>query len=171
MTVDFLSHNWALTSPLTVKVTVYSTFESVLEIGRVKEYARNTWSLARCLTAFSAPSRSCQSICLSPYPPPPWTFLNSLLVHCPQEVMLDHALRTVSFIADIGEVLVLMARQTPEEQTNQVALKPSQILASVGTAQTDHKNIKITCHVFQSPEVWSNAFVYLFTCVFLNYET
>lgn len=71
MTVDFLSHNWALTSPLTVKVTVYSTFESVLEIGRVKEYARNTWSLARCLTAFSAPSRSCQSICLSPYPPPP----------------------------------------------------------------------------------------------------
>ena len=67
--------------------------------------------------------------------------------------MLDHALRTVSFIADIGEVLVLMARQTPEEQTNQVALKPSQILASVGTAQTDHKNIKITCHVFESSEV------------------
>ena len=67
--------------------------------------------------------------------------------------MLDHALRTVSFIADIGDVLVLMARQPPEEHTSQVALKPSQILASVGSAQTDHKAIKITCHVFQSPEV------------------
>ena len=67
--------------------------------------------------------------------------------------MLDHALRTVSFIADIGDVLVLMVRQAPEEHTSQVALKPSQILASVGSAQTDHKAIKITCHVFQSPEV------------------
>ncbi|KAK2567271.1 Amyloid-beta A4 precursor protein-binding family A member 2 [Acropora cervicornis] len=69
-----------------------------------------------------------------------------------KEVMLDHALRTVSFIADIGDVLVLMARNLPEEHTNQVALKPTQILATVGSAQTDHKNIKITCHVFQSPE-------------------
>ena len=85
--------------------------------------------------------------------------------------MLDHALRTVSFIADIGEVLVLMARQPPEEQTNQAPQKPSQILASVGTAQTDHKNIKITCHVFQSPEVWSNALVYLFMRAILSYET
>jgi len=67
--------------------------------------------------------------------------------------MLDHALRTVSFIADIGDVLVLMARQPPEEHHNQEVVKPSQILASVGTAQTDHKNIKITCHVFQAPEV------------------
>ena len=73
--------------------------------------------------------------------------------------MLDHALRTVSFIADIGDVLVLMARQLPEEHSSQVALKPSQILASVGTAQTDHKNIKITCHVFQAPEVCPNAFI------------
>ncbi|XP_067036053.1 uncharacterized protein [Acropora muricata] len=69
-----------------------------------------------------------------------------------KEVMLDHALRTVSFIADIGDVLVLMARNLPEEHTNQVALKPTQILATVGSAQTDHKNIKITCHVFQSAE-------------------
>ena len=75
--------------------------------------------------------------------------------------MLDHALRTVSFIADIGDVLVLMARQPPEEQTNKEVLKPSQILASVGTAQTDHKNIKITCHVFQAPEVCSSNVVHV----------
>ena len=43
VTVDFLSHNRAVTnSPLTVKVTVYSTFESVLEIGRLTEYTWNT---------------------------------------------------------------------------------------------------------------------------------
>ena len=77
--------------------------------------------------------------------------------------MLDHALRTVSFIADIGDVLVLMARQPPEEQTNKEVLKPSQILASVGTAQTDHKNIKITCHVFQAPEVCPRNVVHVLT--------
>ncbi|XP_022781849.1 dentin sialophosphoprotein-like isoform X2 [Stylophora pistillata] len=69
-----------------------------------------------------------------------------------KEVMLDHSLRSVSFIADIGDVLVLMARQQAEERANKEVLKPSQILASVGTAQTDHKNVKITCHVFQAPE-------------------
>ena len=73
--------------------------------------------------------------------------------------MLDHVLRSVSFIADIGDVLVLMARQLPDEQANPEVMKPSQILASVGTAQTDHKNIKITCHVFQSPEVSCRSFV------------
>lgn len=84
-------------------------------------------------------------------------FKNRSSPSSPQEVMLDHALRTISFIADIGEVLVIMARQPPEEQSNQGPLKPSQILASVGTAQTDHKNIKITCHVFQSSEVCQDA--------------
>ena len=83
----------------------------------------------------------------------------------PQEVMLDHALRTVSFIADIGDVLVLMARQPPEEHHTQEVLKPSQILASVGTAQTDHKNIKITCHVFQAPEVCSTKIGHFARCL------
>ena len=85
----------------------------------------------------------------------------------PQEVMLDHALRTVSFIADIGDVLVLMARQPPEEHHTQEVLKPSQILASVGTAQTDHKNIKITCHVFQAPEVCSTKIGHFTRCLVL----
>ena len=85
--------------------------------------------------------------------------------------MLDHALRTVSFIADIGEVLVIMARQPPEEQSNQVPLKPSQILASVGTAQTDHNNIKITCHVFQSPEVCQDACRWKFVFVSLRFSS
>ncbi|EDO37650.1 predicted protein, partial [Nematostella vectensis] len=70
------------------------------------------------------------------------------------EVMMDHALRTVSFIADIGDVMVLMARRPPGEQENPLETKPSaqQILASVGKAETDPKMIKITCHVFQADE-------------------
>lgn len=78
--------------------------------------------------------------------------------------MLDHSLRSVSFIADIGDVLVLMARQQSEERANKEVLKPSQILASVGTAQTDHKNVKITCHVFQAPEVSPKYIIYLQRC-------
>ncbi|XP_032233970.1 uncharacterized protein LOC5509154 isoform X2 [Nematostella vectensis] len=71
-----------------------------------------------------------------------------------KEVMMDHALRTVSFIADIGDVMVLMARRPPGEQENPLETKPSaqQILASVGKAETDPKMIKITCHVFQADE-------------------
>jgi hypothetical protein len=30
-----------------------------------------------------------------------------------QEIMMDHALRTISYIADIGELLVIMARRRP----------------------------------------------------------
>ena len=69
--------------------------------------------------------------------------------------MMDHALRTVSFIADIGDVLVLMARRPPGNNENVLETKPSasQILASVAKAETDPKMIKITCHVFQAPEV------------------
>ncbi|XP_031572574.1 uncharacterized protein LOC116306634 isoform X2 [Actinia tenebrosa] len=71
-----------------------------------------------------------------------------------KEIMMDHALRTVSFIADIGDVLVLMARRPPGDNENILETKPSstQILASVAKAETDPKMIKITCHVFQAPE-------------------
>lgn len=30
-----------------------------------------------------------------------------------QEIMMDHALRTISYIADIGDLLVIMARRRP----------------------------------------------------------
>ena len=67
--------------------------------------------------------------------------------------MLDHALRTVSFIADIGDLLVLMVRQTPGDgQDVNASPKPSQILASLSATQTDRKLIKVTCHVFQCAE-------------------
>jgi len=56
-----------------------------------------------------------------------------------QEIMMDHALRTISYIADIGDLVVLMARRRPipsdECDESKVPLPP-----------------KMICHVFESEE-------------------
>uniref|UniRef100_A0A8C2VHJ4 Amyloid-beta A4 precursor protein-binding family A member 3 n=1 Tax=Chinchilla lanigera TaxID=34839 RepID=A0A8C2VHJ4_CHILA len=55
-----------------------------------------------------------------------------------QEAMMDHALQTISYIADIGPVLVLMARR-------RLARKPR--------AQDHHRSLyKMLCHVFHSED-------------------
>ncbi|XP_063433167.1 uncharacterized protein LOC134715144 isoform X9 [Mytilus trossulus] len=56
-----------------------------------------------------------------------------------QEIMMDHALRTISYIADIGDILVIMARR--------------RILSSPGDdSLRKKKQAKILCHVFESDE-------------------
>ncbi|XP_004632764.1 amyloid-beta A4 precursor protein-binding family A member 3 [Octodon degus] len=55
-----------------------------------------------------------------------------------QEAMMDHALQTISYIADIGPVLVLMARR-------RLARKP-------GTQDRDRCLYKMLCHVFHSED-------------------
>ncbi|XP_052100297.1 uncharacterized protein LOC127734454 isoform X9 [Mytilus californianus] len=56
-----------------------------------------------------------------------------------QEIMMDHALRTISYIADIGDILVIMARR--------------RILSSPGEdSLRKKKQAKILCHVFESDE-------------------
>ncbi|XP_064609713.1 uncharacterized protein LOC135473760 isoform X2 [Liolophura sinensis] len=56
-----------------------------------------------------------------------------------QEIMMDHALRTISYIADIGDILVIMARR--------------RIIASPDGEPLRRKNQqKILCHVFESEE-------------------
>ncbi|KAM5237853.1 amyloid-beta A4 precursor protein-binding family A member 3 [Ctenodactylus gundi] len=55
-----------------------------------------------------------------------------------QEAMMDHALRTVSYIADIGSVLVLMARR-------RLARRP-------GSQDHDRHLYKMVCHVFHSED-------------------
>jgi len=57
-----------------------------------------------------------------------------------KEIMMDHALRTISYIADIGDLVVLMARrrmitQDGEDPTTKIAKTP-----------------KMVCHVFESEE-------------------
>ena len=52
--------------------------------------------------------------------------------------MMDHALRTISYIADIGDLVVLMARRRmlPTDDPNSLQKQP-----------------KMICHVFESDEV------------------
>ena len=51
---------------------------------------------------------------------------------------MDHALRTISYIADIGELLVIMARRRPT---------PTDDVQVIGSTP------KMICHVFESEEV------------------
>ena len=57
-----------------------------------------------------------------------------------QEIMMDHALRTISYIADIGDLVVLMARRRFMPQDDDSDSKLS-------------RTPKMICHVFQSEEV------------------
>lgn len=53
--------------------------------------------------------------------------------------MMDHALRTISYIADIGDLVVLMARR--------------RVLPTDDTGNNIQKTPKMICHVFESDEV------------------
>ncbi|XP_049732352.1 amyloid-beta A4 precursor protein-binding family A member 3 [Elephas maximus indicus] len=55
-----------------------------------------------------------------------------------QEAMMDHALQTISYIADIGSVLVLMARR-------RLARRPMPL-------DRNRRLYKMTCHVFHSED-------------------
>uniref|UniRef100_A0AC34RK60 Uncharacterized protein n=1 Tax=Panagrolaimus sp. JU765 TaxID=591449 RepID=A0AC34RK60_9BILA len=58
-----------------------------------------------------------------------------------QDILMDHALRSISYIADIGDVVVLMARRMPQ--------------GSTGSDEEDsevRKTPRVVCHVFESDE-------------------
>ncbi|KAF4521250.1 hypothetical protein B566_EDAN008451, partial [Ephemera danica] len=56
-----------------------------------------------------------------------------------KEIMMDHALRTISYIADIGDLVVLMARRRYVPQ-------------DVEEAPKINRTPKMICHVFESDE-------------------
>lgn len=56
-----------------------------------------------------------------------------------QEIMMDHTLRTISYIADIGDILVIMARR-------RILTSPDDML------MRRRRQAKIICHVFESEE-------------------
>lgn len=62
-----------------------------------------------------------------------------------QEIMMDHALRTISYIADIGDLVVLMARRrfVPHDMDE---------------APKINRTPKMICHVFESEEVGNMYF-------------
>ncbi|XP_072138021.1 amyloid-beta A4 precursor protein-binding family A member 2 [Mobula birostris] len=63
-----------------------------------------------------------------------------------QEPMMDHALRTISYIADIGNIVVLMARRRVPRATSQDCIE-----TTPGT-QEAKKQYKMVCHVFESED-------------------
>lgn len=64
-----------------------------------------------------------------------------------QETMMDHALRTISYIADIGNIVVLMARRRMPRTASQDCIE------TTPGAQEGKKQYKMICHVFESEDV------------------
>ena len=88
---------------------------------------------------------------------------------------MDHALRTISYIADIGDLLVIMARRGPLGGTSppreQRATSPHASAqqqgggggeggakAAAAAAAQQQSQTKICCHVFESDEVQTGSF-------------
>lgn len=73
--------------------------------------------------------------------------------------MMDHPLRTISYIADIGNIVVLMARRRmprPDSQENVEASDPG---------QESKRQYKMICHVFESEDVSPKSKLYdVFAC-------
>lgn len=72
---------------------------------------------------------------------------------------MDHPLRTISYIADIGNIVVLMARRRmprPDSQENVEASDPG---------QDSKRQYKMICHVFESEDVSDSVTIYnVFAC-------
>lgn len=60
---------------------------------------------------------------------------------------MDHALRTISYIADIGNIVVLMARRRMPRAASQ------DCIATTPGAPEGKKQYKMICHVFESEDV------------------
>ncbi|XP_061102812.1 amyloid-beta A4 precursor protein-binding family A member 2-like isoform X2 [Conger conger] len=63
-----------------------------------------------------------------------------------QETMMDNALRTISYIADIGNIVVLMARRRMPRTASQDCIE-----TTPGTTD-GKKQYKMICHVFESED-------------------
>ncbi|XP_056323523.1 amyloid-beta A4 precursor protein-binding family A member 1 isoform X1 [Danio aesculapii] len=70
-----------------------------------------------------------------------------------QDTMMDHPLRTISYIADIGNMVVLMARRKMiRSQSAQENLDTAET-QHTNPARDDRRQYKMICHVFESEDV------------------
>jgi len=67
-----------------------------------------------------------------------------------EDVMMDHALRTVCFICDMGNILVLMARRLTSDQVADMSVERGKpiTLANI-VAEREKRTSKNICHVFE----------------------
>ncbi|XP_029367158.1 amyloid-beta A4 precursor protein-binding family A member 1 isoform X2 [Echeneis naucrates] len=63
-----------------------------------------------------------------------------------QDTMMDHLLRTISYIADIGNIVVLMARRKMSRPDSQENMEASDL------GQDSKRQYKMICHVFESED-------------------
>ncbi|KAJ3594291.1 hypothetical protein NHX12_006622, partial [Muraenolepis orangiensis] len=68
------------------------------------------------------------------------------------ETMMDNALRTISYIADIGNIVVLMARRRMPRTASQDCIE------TTPGAPEAKKQYKMICHVFESEDAFSVAY-------------
>lgn len=64
-----------------------------------------------------------------------------------QEAMMDHALQMISYIADIGDIVVLMARRKRKVQDGDTASN-----SSSSSSSASQKKCLMICHVFSSED-------------------
>ena len=70
-----------------------------------------------------------------------------------EDVMLDHALRTVCFICDIGDILVLMSRRLTTEMPDlNLDAGDTKSLSDI-LAEREKRTSKNICHIFHCDEV------------------
>lgn len=69
---------------------------------------------------------------------------------------MDNALRTISYIADIGNIVVLMARRRMPRTASQDCIE------TTPGAPEAKKQYKMICHVFESEDV--SVCFFFFTC-------
>ncbi|XP_037832807.1 amyloid-beta A4 precursor protein-binding family A member 1-like [Kryptolebias marmoratus] len=62
-----------------------------------------------------------------------------------QDTILDHPLRTISYIADVGSTVVLMARKRLSQQDSQENVEASE-------PSQDKRQYKMICHLFESDD-------------------
>lgn len=65
-----------------------------------------------------------------------------------KEVMMEHALKTISYIADIGDLVVLMARRRFVAHDEPQGTSPETPAPTSGKSRTP----KMICHIFESEE-------------------
>ena len=79
---------------------------------------------------------------------------------------MDHSLQTISYIADIGDLLVIMVRlamRLPVDSSPSTPTAVSNGAALSSDADRRRRRVTICCHVFESDEV-STKFTYSLQC-------
>jgi len=73
---------------------------------------------------------------------------------------MDHALQTISYIADIGDLLVIMVRLAMRPVDSPSVTTVSNGAAVTSEADRRRRRVTICCHVFESDEV---SLIFLFS--------